>query len=209
MTTAGSQPPPPAVVLVRKEHLYRFAAFCTALDEAIQRAGFDPDESAGILQDGVYADCISCGLVLRGEDVCAVARHAGPDVESSDPRMRRLHLGDCARDNCNGLYYRIHFRKHPRLEWPVLLAAVDEVRAREIFGPVAERVRSRSWSFPVAGPLVRRCAVGFALILLLLLARQWYAGGRIPLLREPEHFRVDPAPAGLSAEGEQPGREGE
>ena len=30
---------------------------------------------------------------------------------------------------------------------------------------------------------------------LLLIIRQWYLGGRIPILREPEKFRVTPSPA--------------
>ena len=32
------------------------------------------------------------------------------------------------------------------------------------------------------------------IVAVLLLLRQCYLGGRIPLLREPEHFRVDPDP---------------
>jgi hypothetical protein len=40
-----------------------------------------------------------------------------------------------------------------------------------------------------------------AAVVMLLLLRQCYFGGRIPFLREPETFRVDPAPGGKEPRG--------
>jgi hypothetical protein len=39
-----------------------------------------------------------------------------------------------------------------------------------------------------------RAWIVVCIVMVLLLLRQCYLGGRIPLLREPEHFRVDPDP---------------
>jgi hypothetical protein len=36
--------------------------------------------------------------------------------------------------------------------------------------------------------------ITLAALVVVLVMRQWYVGGRIPLLREPEHFKVDVAP---------------
>ena len=36
-----------------------------------------------------------------------------------------------------------------------------------------------------------RAAVMLGMILLLWLAREWYLGGRIPFLREPEKFKIE------------------
>jgi hypothetical protein len=44
--------------------------------------------------------------------------------------------------------------------------------------------------------LLGRLFVALAVASLLLLIRQWYRGGTIPLIREPENFQVDHLPPG-------------
>ena len=36
-----------------------------------------------------------------------------------------------------------------------------------------------------------RVVIGVAILAMLWLLRQWYRGGTIPLIREPENFQVD------------------
>jgi hypothetical protein len=42
----------------------------------------------------------------------------------------------------------------------------------------------------VSSVWTRRAGIALAALVVVLLVRQWHAGGRIPLIREPEHFRV-------------------
>jgi hypothetical protein len=44
--------------------------------------------------------------------------------------------------------------------------------------------------------LVARLTLGLGILLTLLVIRQLYYGGTIPLLREPEKFKVDVVPPG-------------
>ncbi len=197
-TSLAMQP----VVVTRKEHLFKFAGLCSALDQAIRAASLGPDECAEIFRTAIYADCVSCGLVVRGQDLYRVAQDGPPDKDDTDPLINKLRLGDCPREHCNGYYFRVHFRQHPQVDWPTLFTVVDEIRARKLYDRGLKVRKSRSWKLTVNFTALRPLAVGFVIVLALVLLRQWYAGGRIPLVREPEHFRVDPAPPGQAPESE-------
>jgi hypothetical protein len=66
------------------------------------------------------------------------------------------------------------------------LEAVAESATGEEAARLAElaRAQKRKWL---------RVGLGLLVLLLLLMVRQWYRGGTIPFLREPEKFRADPS----------------
>ena len=71
----------------------------------------------------------------------------------------------------------------------VLLSKVQRIQAEQAAASAAGRRAARLG-------VARRVGLALVIVVLLLLFRQWYFGGRIPLIREPEKFRVDPAPPG-------------
>ena len=178
-------------VIVREEHLLKLAPFCQALGEAFKGSGRAPEEVFGIWRAAVSAECTRCGISIPGEELFVLSQPPGGDPL---PSILRLRLGDCARPGCESYFYRLAFRAHPAIEWAELIARADTIRAE------LSRHGSRRSTFAdlVRGGLgcgvTRRAALALGVLVLLLLIHRWRSGGRIPLLREPEHFRVTPAP---------------
>jgi hypothetical protein len=90
--------------------------------------------------------------------------------------------------------YQLHFGRVPDLDWEVIqeqMAAAENHRLALVAAEAAAKraaQRKFNWRF------IARVAIALGVLLLLLMIRQWYLGGRIPILREPEKFRVAPAP---------------
>jgi hypothetical protein len=178
-------------VIVREEHLQKLAPFCQALGEALGRSGLAPDQALGVWREALTAQCARCGIPVSGEELFALSQ---PPGENPSPKIRRLRLGDCAHPGCESYFYRLTFRPHPALVWPELLASAQAIQA-ELERPVSRRPTAADFAKAVLHcGFTRRAAIALAVLLLLLLFRHWQNGGRIPLLREPEHFRVAPAP---------------
>ena len=181
-----------ALPLVARElHLLKFAEFCRALAQTLQADGLPAAQVSRAFQDGVSAVCIGCGLRVAGDELYALSQTDA--VDGAPGRVRRLHLGDCACAGCGAWFYRLAFQAVPAIDWPGLLARVD-TRLQ----PPKPRWSLAAWMpsrLDLARPaFVLRAGAWIGLILLLLLARQCYYGGRVPLLREPERFRVTPDP---------------
>jgi hypothetical protein len=93
----------------------------------------------------------------------------------------------------------VTFRTRPPLDWPELLSQVD-ARQRQQVNPCSHAGLPKvAWRELVSSCVLLRAAAVCAVIVLLVLARQWYQGGRIPWIHEPEHFRVDTAPEETSS----------
>jgi len=178
-------------VIIRQEHLLKLAPFCQALGEALSRSGLTPDQALGVWRAALTAQCTRCGIPISGEELFALSQ---PPGDNPSPKVRRLKLGDCACVGCESYFYLLTFRAQPPLDWPGLLAKAEAIQA-ELARPLA----AQRWTAALAkgflqSGLTRRAALALALLLLLLLIRHWHTGGAIPWLREPEHFRVAPAP---------------
>jgi hypothetical protein len=115
-----------------------------------------------------------------------LAEIAGANEKST--MLQRLRDGKCARAECKASHYRLQFYNTPEINWSTLLA---EFRPKETSPPQLEPAAVRP--FPLR-KILRRLALITAIVGLPLFAWlwwQWYTGGRIPFLREPEHFRVE------------------
>jgi len=185
MKDAGLQP-----VLVQEEQIQQLETFCRRLVEALSRAGLDPEKSFEVSHASLTAECVKCGFRVSGEVCFALSRAA--DGEGLVGTLRRLHLGDCARPGCESYSYRLSFQRHPDVDWIAILRQVEHIKEEQAGKSAAVR---RAASLGV----IRRVGLALVIVALLLLFRQWYFGGRIPLIREPERFRVDPAPPGGEA----------
>ncbi len=183
----------PSSPLVREEHLQKLAPFCRALGEALKQAGLASDQAEAVWRTSVTGECVLCGIRVTGDELSALTR--SPDKDPSE-KIERLRLGDCARRGCDSFYYRLTFQTHPPLDWTKVLAQVETINDVPAEEAPDEATDATVPERPARSGLVRRLCIAVAIVVVLLLARQWYLGGRIPLVREPEHFKVDPAPPG-------------
>jgi hypothetical protein len=196
------------VFLIREESIPRLKPLVAAIWEAARRA--DPDEGrvGRALSAALAGECARCRTRVTGAELLELARL--PADQAPDPQVARLRRGRCANDQCLHSSYRLILRRHPDLDWSRLLSqagtppgkTVDPVEPELVEGTLEEPAPSPA---PAATPAPRRhtllrAGVLVAAVFLLLLVRQWYYGGRIPLLREPENFRVDSLPAGMTNE---------
>jgi len=123
-----------------------------------------------------------------------IALSQRPSPERANAKIGRLRLGYCAREGCESYNYRVVFLDYPPTHWPEVLAQAESLQTEA-------RKPGRSWVWigsrlaALLRPrLTLRVWIVLAVALLLLLARHWQLGGTIPLVREPENFRVDPLP---------------
>ena len=169
----------------RQENLLKLRVFCQALFEAAQRAGMKAEEVSAAFRASLSAECVHCGQQVSGEELLALAHPATEDLTT---KVNRLRLGDCARQGCESYFYRVTFQPQPSMDWSKL---IHEAEALEPQLAQASSGRPK----PGLGLWIpNKVLVALAGLVLLLFLRQWYMGGRIPFIREPEKFRVDPAP---------------
>jgi hypothetical protein len=178
--------------LVREEPVRRLEKIVFALRQATGQCGLPPDKAREALRLTLTAECVDCGMRVTGDELLALSQW--PTGRESI-RIERLRAGYCARETCEFDRYRLRLRKHPELSWTKLLATsqTEEPRAAVEVEPAARSEKSKP-------PFLQRAAVRvgivIAIMLLLFALRQLYFGGRIPLIREPEKFKVAPAPTG-------------
>lgn len=177
--------------VTRQEHLQRLYPFCQGLDKALAQAGLPPEKSLEVWRAGVAAECVQCGINVSGKELFALSRP--PSAELDSAKISRLRLGDCARKGCTSYYYRLTFRPFQELDWPEILGQAETIEhepPEQMPGKPALSTRGLLifWSVPAA----RRVGGALLLVLLVLIVRQWYIGGRIPFLHEPEKFQAAP-----------------
>jgi hypothetical protein len=166
----------------RQQPLPKLEGFCRALCEALHPTGL---ELPKVFDASITAECVRCGIRISGVELFALSQP--PSEELSSAKIGRLRLGDCARQGCNGYEYRLTFRSLPTLDWPKLISQADAIQQEQSpeYAVATKATKRLHWR-----GTARRVGVALGVVLLLLVLRQLYLGGRIPLLREPEHFRV-------------------
>ena len=132
------------------------------------------------------AECLGCGIRITGAELLEIAR--GPGAETADSKLDRLRKGYCARRTCESRFYEIRCIVQPGVDWQAILAMKDgyvsapETLAADDTASVSASLRKK---------LILSGGAAVAVILLLAIAFQSWAGGRNPFLREPEKFGVD------------------
>jgi hypothetical protein len=179
-------------VLVRQEHLPKLEPFCRSLVEVFKRSGLGAEESLAAFRQSVAAECVQCGTRVAGEQLCALLAQPLP-ADKSNPRLERLHHGYCAAEGCNSYYYRLAFRPDSKLDWPSLLKQAEVLLDES--APNHSAATESEWAQKLASYLIDtglaiRLGIGMAVVVFLLIVRQWQLGGPIPIIRQPEHFRV-------------------
>ena len=176
-------------LLTRQVPLQKLEPLCRALGDSLTRGGLTPEQSQELWRVGVAAECTRCGIPIYGDELYALSQP--PSEKYANIKLGRLRLGDCAREGCNSYTYKLTFYPYNNLDWPTLLAAIDRNEKEPGNAPVRPGI-AQALNLLWRSSAARRVALGLIVVVLLLVVRQWYLGGRIPLLREPRKFQVDP-----------------
>jgi len=137
------------------------------------------------VETALSAECVQCGLRLNGADLLRFGAGQGND----DPRFERLRVGYCGRNGCDCLFYRVIGAAHPEIDWPKLIHPAHTISEEEKGAARREAAKAAAkirWK-------MRALRIGAAVVALLivLIVRQFWVGGSIPFVRQPENFKVD------------------
>lgn len=177
---------------IRQVPLPEFAECVRLLLAALTGNGLKAEQLTSLLDQAIHFRCAQCGLELTSDDLLPFAASAVP-AEEDNQKTSRLRLGYCARNGCPSRYYQFVYLPHPDVDWTAVFAESAQAAEQQRMAEIPE-AKAGKWSLRASylGFLLRLLA-GTALILVLLLARQWQIGGRIPFLREPAKYTIEPA----------------
>ncbi len=191
MTDTNETTSAPSARVVRPQRLLELEALCRALAAEIQSkpASYGDGSSAW---KAITASCVVCKIEVSGAELLALSQP--PSIEHATPKIGRLRLGDCARHGCDSLHYHLKFEPVEGIDWTAVLERIGTSQE----APGGQRRSRRSSVLDVLSltqhPFARRIALGVIAIVALLMLRQWYIGGRIFLIREPQKFYAAPPP---------------
>jgi hypothetical protein len=184
----------PDPITIGDQPIQRLERIVSAICQAARLQGKEKEKVRNALRAALAGECPCCGIRVTGEELLELLEV--PPLKETNVRIARLRKGRCANQHCEFTSYRLILGNHPDLDWAKLLAPGEARPAGD--GPIPEV--DTAVTSVISVPLHRRTAfrVGVAITagILLILLRQWYLGGGIPLIMEPEKFRVDPLPAG-------------
>lgn len=187
--------------MVRQEHIEVLRSLAAHLWAAANPTvgGGRAAEVEAAVRESVSAECVQCGIRLTGGELLVLGEtkaEAGP----SGSRLGRVQMGYCARNGCDSRFYRVTFEAREGVDWSAIVPST-EIESDRSQG----EARSLAPEEPMVGAPAFRpgpgrrgwLKVGAACVLLgiLLLARHWYRGGSVPILREPEDFQVEVVPS--------------
>ena len=161
-----------------------------ALVNALGEAGLSGAAINDVISKHVSANCVLCGIGIKGDDLIAVSLAHGPE-QLADPRLGRLKQGYCCRRSCDSYYYDLSFAPHRDVNWEKIVERLTALetkapvpREREIVPPSEEQIARRALRFKVAA--------GAGLVLVLLLLKHVLSGGSLPGLHRAPKYSVDP-----------------
>ena len=162
------------------------ADFSRNLAQTISRQP-EPDKLRAAIDQALSGECVQCGIRLSGSELLKFQEES-----SDDGRVERLRDGYCARNGCESRFYKVTCAPHPQVNWPGLLNPTYELTAEEKAASVAN-VRGRRFTNLRKKALVRTGILAVVLLIVFVI-RQFYIGGSIPFVRQPEEFKVDREP---------------
>ena len=104
---------------VRIEPLQSLAAFFASVNRLLTANGINHEQRKELISKTVAADCVDCGVQIHGDDLFALSETNGNSADN--PKVKRMRLGDCARNRCTSRHYRVTFASAPQFDWPAIL----------------------------------------------------------------------------------------
>jgi hypothetical protein len=178
-------------MVVRPQSIHRLPQFLSALFRAADLFAPDDPSLAKTLSLALKAECVQCKLHIEGDDLKTLA--AQPVPNNDHPKLIRLRQGYCARNGCDSYYYNVVLDDHPNFDWLKLIELTettldqptqpDSIHAATPPRTLKDVITHHPWMI--------RLALAITTLCLLFVLRQFYTGGTIPFIREPERFQVD------------------
>jgi hypothetical protein len=181
-------------ISLRVENLARYYA---NLARALTETGISGSQLNEILSTRLQARCVQCDIPITSDEIEQVSLVEDP-TQLSHPKLKRLRLGDCARDCCASRDYRILLEACPGVDWETIAAkAGDLMAAEQAATKEAERRRIKEAQYQRR----RRAALGLLILTFAFLLLFVMRNGRLPFVKKPHKYEIDPASV-----GHQPGR---
>lgn len=163
------------------------------LVRALADTGLGAGELDAVVRHRLSAECLGCGITLRGDDLGHLA--IDQDAPADEPsKLNRLRLGYCARSSCESRYYRIRVAETAGLDWPALLARALELAAQGTpASRVVEELEPAESDTPSSHRTARRRLIlaGFTL---LAAGALWHFWSDLPFHTDPPpKYRIDPS----------------
>lgn len=178
--------------IVREEPLSGLPQFCLNLAQTLKRTVPDDDRRVALVRASLSGECVLCSQSVSGEELLEVGLSEGT-AEPANPKIARLRQGYCARNGCDSRFYRLTFRRHPDLDWAQALSQPVTVEPEPTEEEMAAEEEARMRRRAQRRKLASRVGIALGVLCVFYVLRQWYVGGTIPFLREPEKFQTDPA----------------
>lgn len=180
--------------LTREEQIKGLIDFTSDLAAAVRHQKKGDAQAALAASEMISAECTVCKLQISGPELFKVGEP--PEAPEASGPVKRLRLGYCAHAGCESYAYRILFRNGAGMDWSAVTAHMAELAAARKIATTVGSEEGRRKLLAARWKLAGRIALGVGAILVVLAIRQWYFGGTIPLIREPEKFQVGTVPAG-------------
>ncbi len=189
--------------LVREEPFTALKEFSRVFAKAISAFAMGDQKKLSAIRSAFWLECSFCRMQVGGEEILSMS---GPsDSSRANPTIKRIMSGHCGREGCESPKCCLFFSRDLAVEWPEIFVHVQKIQNSEkraaAKGGGKKRFAFKRFAFRFAWPRIPlrtlgRVGIGMAILAIVLFVRHWHAGGRIPLLREPEKFRVAPLPPG-------------
>lgn len=174
--------------ITRREGFVHLCELCRALASSLHNKHLPTDQVFVTFHKLIALECVECKTKVTGEELFVLSQpNEGNDLTVA---LRRMRLGFCPNPKCHAYDCTLTFQTAAEIpDWNPHLHKAERI-LKEL--EAVRAGRGKTWRTQ----LLRPALVTATAIALLFLMHQFYFGGRIPFLREPEKFRVDIAPEG-------------
>ena len=167
----------------------KLIGYHAGLARVLAESGLSGSQLNEVFSTNLRVQCARCSIHVTSDELTCVAV-TDPEAKLPHPKLERLRLGYCARDGCESDFYTIRFEGYPGVDWAVVsdktfewLAASDTAKQKQT-RRTAVRRRNRA---------VMRVVLGVIVVCSLLLCRFALSHGRLPFIKKPSKYQVDPA----------------
>ena len=136
------------------------------------------------------AECTACKIKLSGLELRLLAT-AHTDGSNEGPKLERLRKNYCARNTCDGRFYRVAIIAESEKHWASIKAQL-QTTTPEL--KETTPLKERKPLFGGAGtPKVRPLQLTALLVIgvvMFFVVRHWVYGSRIPIIQKKHEYRV-------------------
>jgi hypothetical protein len=136
------------------------------------------------------AECTACKIKLTGLELRMLATvHTEEEPES--PKLERLRRNYCARNTCEGRFYRVTVQPDSERHWLGIKEQLQHTtpEAREVSTTKEHKPLFSSAGIPRVRPL-HLTALLLIGVVLFFVVRHWVYGSRIPIIQKKHEYQV-------------------